>query len=86
VPALLIYAHPHSQGSWVDNNADPKVRGQAKAYDAALTRLTERQAKAVELGLPTAQVVQLPRANHYLYLSNEADVLRLVRSFLGRLR
>ena len=86
VPALLIYAIRHSQGSWVDDNTDPKVRGLAKAYDAALTRVTERQVKAVEVGVPTTQVVRLPRANHYVYLSNEPDVLRHIRSFMSRLR
>ena len=35
----------------------------------------EAQAKAFEAGLPTARVVA-HRANHYVFLSNEADVLR----------
>lgn len=86
VPALLIYAIAHSQGSWVDNSTDPKVRELAKAYDAALTRVTERQVKAVEGGVPTAHVVKLTRANHYVYLSNEPDVIRHMRSFLSGLR
>jgi hypothetical protein len=30
--------------------------------------------------------VKLPRANHYVFLSNEADVLREMRAFLGRVR
>ena len=86
VPALLIYAIAHSQGSWVDNNTDPKIRELAKAYDTALTRVTERQVKAVEGGVPTVHVVKLPRANHYVYLSNEPDVLRHMRAFLSSLR
>ena len=86
VPALLIYAIAHSQGSWIDNNTDPKVRELAKAYDTALTRVTERQVKALESGVPTAHIVKLPRANHYVYLSNEPDVIRHMRPFLSRLR
>ena len=86
VPALLFFGNPHGLGNWVDNSTDPKVRERAKAYTEALTALTERQAKAVKDGVPTAHVVRLPGAHHYVYLSNEADVLREMRSFLSRLR
>jgi non-heme chloroperoxidase len=83
VPALVIFANPHSQGTWVDSNNDPSVLTQAKAYSAALVALTERQEKAVENGVPTAHVITLPGANHYVFLSNEADVLREMRAFLA---
>jgi pimeloyl-ACP methyl ester carboxylesterase len=83
VPALVIFAIPHDQGSWVDNSTDPRVSEAAKAYSAALTALTESQAKAFEDGVPTARVVRLRGAHHYVYLSNEADVLREMRSFLS---
>jgi len=86
VPALVIFGIPHGQGKWVDNSTDPKVCEAAKAYSAALTALTESQAKAFETGAPTAHVVRLPGAHHYVYLSNEADVLREMRSFLRGLR
>ena len=86
VPALVIFAIPHSQGSWVDKSTDPKVSEGAKAYSAALTGLTESQAKALENGVPTPRVVRLRCAHHYVYLSNEADVLREMRSFLSGLR
>jgi non-heme chloroperoxidase len=36
--------------------------------------------------LPSARVVRLPGANHYVFLSNEADVLREMRAFLSRLQ
>src|ERR1051325_1013335 len=71
VPSLWIYALPHSQGEWIDRVSDPKLRERARAYDRALTALTERQAKAVETGLPSAQVVRFTGAHHYIYLSNE---------------
>lgn len=86
VPALMIFGIPHGQGNWVDNSTDPKVREAAKAYSVALTVLTESQAKAFEGGVPTARVVRLRGAHHYVYLSNEADVLREMHSFLGGLR
>ncbi len=86
VPALVIFGIPHSQGNWVNNSTDPKVCEAAKAYSAALTALTESQANAFENGVPTARVVRLRGAHHYIYLSNEADVLREMRSFLSGLR
>jgi hypothetical protein len=34
-------------------------------------------------GVPTARIVELPGANLYMFLSNEADVRREVRAFAG---
>jgi non-heme chloroperoxidase len=83
IPALFIFGNPHSLGTWVDDNTDPSVRTAAKAYSTALTALTERQENAVKNGLPMAHVITLPGANHYVFLSNEADVLREIRAFLS---
>jgi len=85
VPALVIFANPHGLGNWIDDSADPKVRDAAHAYAATLTALTSRQAKAIEDAVPTARVVTLPGAHHYVFLSNEADVLRELRAFVGAL-
>jgi hypothetical protein len=82
VPALVIFANPHSQGAWVDANTDPAVKA---AIDAALTALTARQELAVKEAVPTAHVVELPNANHFVFLSNEADVLREVGGFVAGL-
>jgi pimeloyl-ACP methyl ester carboxylesterase len=35
--------------------------------------------------LPTAHVVELPNASHFVFLSNEADVLREIRDFVAGL-
>jgi len=85
VPALVVFALPHGLGRWVDDSTDPQVRERAKAYTAALTRLTARQAQIIEDGVPTARVVKLPGAHHYVFLSHEAEVIREMRAFLGRL-
>ena len=86
VPALVIFAIPHSLAKWVNDSTDPNVREAAKAFSAADLVLTTRQAKAFEDGVPTAHVVRLPGADHYVYLSNEADVLREMKSFFSTLR
>jgi len=85
VPALVIFAIPHAQAKWVNDSTDPKVHEAAKAYSAAELVLTTKQAKAFEDGVPTARVVRLRDADHYVYLSNEADVLREMKSFLSTL-
>ena len=41
--------------------------------------------KVFEDGVPTAHVVRLRGVDHYVYLSNEADVLREMKSFLSTL-
>jgi non-heme chloroperoxidase len=86
VPALAIFAVPHAQPPWMTDSADPKVREAAKAFWAVEDALTRRQAKAFEDGVPTAHVVRLRGADHYVYLSNEADVLREMESFFSTLR
>jgi hypothetical protein len=39
----------------------------------------------VENGVPTAHVITLPSANHYVFLSNEAAVLKDIDAFLASL-
>ena len=78
-PALFLVSS-QSPGRWAETSTDPKDRQQV----AGLSAVLERQAKAIEDGLPSARVVKLPGANHYVYLSNEADVLREMRAFLER--
>jgi pimeloyl-ACP methyl ester carboxylesterase len=50
-----------------------------------LAPLIASQLNAFETGVPTARVVKLPGAHHYVFLSNEAEVLREMRAFLSGL-
>ena len=54
-------------------NVDAATRAALEASDETAT---EAQAKAFERGVPTARVIRLPHANHYVFLSNDTDVLR----------
>src|ERR1039457_1022648 len=76
VPVLAIYAVPHDRGASAQN--DPAARAAAEAADAART---EAQAKAFEKGVPSARVVRIAHANHFVFVSNEADVLREMNAF-----
>jgi non-heme chloroperoxidase len=46
---------------------------------------TTEQARSIQAGIAGARVVLLPKASHYIFQSNEADVLREMGSFLGSL-
>lgn len=79
VPVLAIYALPHDLGPAI---TDPAVRAKMEARDEAATGT---QAKAFESGVRSARVVRLPHASHYVFRSNEADVLREMSAFIGKL-
>jgi pimeloyl-ACP methyl ester carboxylesterase len=79
VPALAIYALPHAGGPV---SKDPATRAAAEARDLLTTGA---QAKAFENGVHSARVVRLAHANHYVFLSNEPDVLREMNAFLSSL-
>ena len=80
-PALLIAAVPHAMGPAVPG-ADPAARTAAQAKDLAETTA---HAAAFQAGVLTAHVVRLPNASHFIFLSNEADVLREMSAFLATL-
>ncbi|HTE47375.1 MAG TPA: hypothetical protein VK636_19140 [Gemmatimonadaceae bacterium] len=42
-------------------------------------------AAAFERGVPGARVVRLPNADHFVFRSNEADVVREIRAFVDTL-
>jgi non-heme chloroperoxidase len=79
-PVLAIFAVPHNLGASFKDN--PSARAALQADDLAhMTAMS----KSFEAGVPTAHVVRLPNADHYVFRSNEADVLREMSAFLGSL-
>jgi len=80
VPVLAIFAVPHDLGPL--QGVDSAKRAELEASDEMTAGA---QAQAFEKGVPTARVVRLPHANHAVYVSNEADILREMNSFLADL-
>ena len=80
VPVLAIYAVPHDPKSLPSQ--DP---AQHAALVAADLERTTNQSNAFEAGVPSAHVVRLPNANHFVFNSNEAEVLRAMNDFLDKL-
>jgi non-heme chloroperoxidase len=82
VPVLAIYAIPHDQGPYAAAHISREALAAIDARDAGAAR---EQAKAFQTGVPSARVGILPHANHYVFISNEAEVLREMRAFLAGL-
>jgi hypothetical protein len=80
VPVLAIFAVPHDLGRTL--GGDPAARAALEARDAARTGA---QADAFEKGVPSARVVRLPHADHFVFMSNEADLLHEMNAFLAKL-
>lgn len=81
VPVLAIYAFPRRLGPEIGN--DPAARDAAQARVLALVGA---QIKAFQNGVPSTRVVTLPNADHFIYRSNEADVLREINLFVSTLK
>jgi non-heme chloroperoxidase len=79
VPILAIYALPHALPG-------PPNDPSRAAREAADLETTSAQAAAFEKGVASARVVRLPNANHFVWRSNEADVIREMNTFLAGLK
>ena len=73
-PVLAIFALPHDHGL----PPGPK-RDAADAWDL---KQFGPLADSFEAGVPTARVVRIPHAQHAVYKSNEAEVVKEMKAFL----
>lgn len=86
LPVLAIFAVPSYRGTWLDGTEDSALHARAEAYVSRARVLTEKQAKVFEEGVPGARVVLLSGGHHLVFISNEADVLREMRTFVATLK
>ncbi len=80
VPALAIYACPHN---WDRFPAGDPTRKAALVADD--TARCNAWADAFSRGVPGARVIRIPNADHYVYLSNERQVVAEMNGFLAEL-
>jgi non-heme chloroperoxidase len=78
VPVLAIMACPHDWSHFFQN--DPERRAARLAADTAAC---SARADSFAHGVPTARVVRVPNADHYLYRTNEAQVIDEMKKFLS---
>lgn len=88
VPVLAIFSAPRTLAD-LERDSPPR-NGQDRAIlrhqHAAERAMVSRWERDLLAGVPTARIVELAGANLYMFLSNEADVLREVRAFAGAVR
>jgi len=74
IPVLAIVAEPRQCG----RNCDKPFMKKIMAADVARTAYFEKQS-------PNARVVRIPNASHYIYRSNETDLVREMNAFMDGL-
>jgi non-heme chloroperoxidase len=79
VPALAIYACPHNWDRLPDGPRKTALIADDKARCTAWADNFRR-------GVPSARIIMIPNADHYVYLSDEAQVVREMNAFLSILR
>jgi non-heme chloroperoxidase len=80
VPVLGIVPFPRKPPPGAEN--DPAIA----ARHAAATEKEKERLASLEHDIPTAHIVRLPYGDHYIWRTNEADVLRELSGFLSKLR
>ncbi|NDJ12588.1 MAG: hypothetical protein EBY17_15540 [Acidobacteriia bacterium] len=82
VPVLAICAYPQDFSSQVRHVTDPEQRAKMEAVLADVNGKVEKQIEAFRKGVAGGRVVIVPKSHHYVFLSNEADVLREMKAFI----
>jgi hypothetical protein len=79
-PVLAIFAIPGEIPPAMSRDSASRAR-----YDSISVANQSPQVNAFERGISSARVVRIPHANHYVFRSHEADVLREIRAFISGL-
>lgn len=86
-PALAIDAvidsAPQLFPTWA--TLDSAARAKARRFAGALEGWAMRERARFRAGMPTADLVELHGANHYVFDSNRPEVVRAMRAFLTRI-
>jgi pimeloyl-ACP methyl ester carboxylesterase len=83
-PVLSMFAtfRPAGDPLRYEMPKDPQQRADVEAFEAATMVYIKRYENSLLTAVPNARIVELPGANHYVFISNEADVLREIRAFV----
>lgn len=77
VPVLAIEAVPRNTGN--QTHANP---AKLKAANDLRTAEILKQINAFQVGNPSAKIIKIPNAYHYIYLSNQAEVIKAITEFI----
>ena len=79
-PVLAIFAAPRQLPRSIVNDSVASARADSESLAGIMPQII-----AFQRGVPQARVVQIAHATHYVFVSNEADVLREIRTFIDAL-
>jgi pimeloyl-ACP methyl ester carboxylesterase len=79
-PVLAIFAAPHQMPPAMAKDSASRAKADSEDLAGVMPQIA-----AFRRGVPSARVVVLPNANHYVFKSNEAEVLRDLRGFINGL-
>jgi pimeloyl-ACP methyl ester carboxylesterase len=88
VPALALYAAPRTWSEMMPGApalTDPQQQAAAERVVAKAAVTRKYMEDAFRSGVRNSRIVEIPGASHYIFRSNEADVLREIRAFLQTL-
>jgi len=85
-PALAIYAVSDSMQLLIPFYAalDSTGRREVQQYATVIAPLRSASEEGFRRATPSAEVLEIRDANHYVFISNEAETLHAIRSFLSR--
>ena len=92
VPVLSFFAipgpapepHPNDPPRYEPKN--DQDRAAIDAFDAATMVFINRYKKSLLSAVPNARIVDLPGAEHYVFLCREPELLREIQPFIAGLR
>ena len=88
VPALAIYAAPRTWREMVPEApeiADVEKRAAAERVVGYMARTRKHMEDTFRSEVANSRVIEIPGASHYVFQTNEADVLREIRTFFKSL-
>jgi hypothetical protein len=83
VPVLAFFPSASPTPRYLPKDAQERTALQE--FDAATAAYVNRYKKSLQRAPAGVRIIELPGANHYLFLSNETDLLRELRVFLAGL-
>ena len=90
VPVLAVFEYPKAYPPLSETGA-PQVdskrdRAAREAYVQATAAYVDRWVNNLKRGVPSARIVDLPRAGHFVFLSRQDDVVCEIRKFIAPIR
>jgi len=76
--------HAETKPKYLPKNDEE--RAAVQNFEAATAAYVNRWKKNLQTAQASVRIVDLPDANHYLFLSNERDVVSELRQFVANLK